>query len=498
MFLKGSLTCIVVLYIQIVTAQYQDISHLLDDLQKGYRKHVLPTRKANSYVAVKVYPAIVRIDDLNSGKEELSSTISLSMRWTDDRLSWDPRDYGGVTEVYMPASAIWLPDITVHNTVSIPEPFTDQLVEVSSLGTVLYVNNVQARSYCPVDLEWFPRDQHTCDLIFSSWIYSSKKMMMEFMHVNTSTTDIPVLADTDPNIINLDSHKWQLRARKARAEINMLTYACCPEESYFQLKIAITMNRNVSFFRCITNMFIFPMLVISMIVPFQFLLPRKLSSRQTFGLFLLFGECLPLIVLSSEIPEHSSIPFIGIINILCIFVAMFALIASIIVSKISDTNRKHLPICLQNILRKTTSQKNKGNKGESNSTIDSRKEIDRNGLLPENHYIEMDVIDSSNERNGEMNICNGRTNEHNDLANSGNNIEVTDTILNNDRERINLILTKILRELKQKHSSTNNELIRKENELYLMLAAYIDKMFFYVFMVLSLIILIVLIIILLV
>jgi hypothetical protein len=53
-------------------------------------------------------------------------------------------------------------------------------------------------------------------------------MMIEFMHVNTSTTDIPVLADTDPNIVNLDSHMWQLRARKARAEINMLTYACCP------------------------------------------------------------------------------------------------------------------------------------------------------------------------------------------------------------------------------------------------------------------------------
>ena len=52
--------------------------------------------------------------------------------------------------------------------------------------------------------------------------------MLEFMHVNTSTTDIPVLADTDPNIINIDSHQWQLVARKARAEINLITYACCP------------------------------------------------------------------------------------------------------------------------------------------------------------------------------------------------------------------------------------------------------------------------------
>jgi hypothetical protein len=55
-------------------------------------------------------------------------------------------------------------------------------------------------------------------------------MLMEFMHENTSTADIPVLVDTDPNIINLDSHQWQIRARKARAEIKLITYACCPGE----------------------------------------------------------------------------------------------------------------------------------------------------------------------------------------------------------------------------------------------------------------------------
>ena len=50
--------------LSIVLAQYKDVSQLLTDLQTGYRKDVLPTRTARSYVAVKVYPAIVRIDDV--------------------------------------------------------------------------------------------------------------------------------------------------------------------------------------------------------------------------------------------------------------------------------------------------------------------------------------------------------------------------------------------------------------------------------------------------
>ena len=57
-------TAYCVLVLSSVLAQFKDISRLVTDLENGYRKDVLPTTTTRSYVAVKVYPAIVRIDDL--------------------------------------------------------------------------------------------------------------------------------------------------------------------------------------------------------------------------------------------------------------------------------------------------------------------------------------------------------------------------------------------------------------------------------------------------
>lgn len=35
--------------------------------------------------------------------------------WEDVRLRWDPRDYGGVSDLHVPASSIWLPDVVLFN-----------------------------------------------------------------------------------------------------------------------------------------------------------------------------------------------------------------------------------------------------------------------------------------------------------------------------------------------------------------------------------------------
>lgn len=35
--------------------------------------------------------------------------------WTDHKFMWDPGEYGGVTELYVPSEHIWLPDIVLYN-----------------------------------------------------------------------------------------------------------------------------------------------------------------------------------------------------------------------------------------------------------------------------------------------------------------------------------------------------------------------------------------------
>ena len=35
--------------------------------------------------------------------------------WRDEMLSWDPTQYGGISQIYLPADQIWRPDITLYN-----------------------------------------------------------------------------------------------------------------------------------------------------------------------------------------------------------------------------------------------------------------------------------------------------------------------------------------------------------------------------------------------
>lgn len=36
-------------------------------------------------------------------------------RWFDHKLQWDPQEYGGMTEIHVPADQIWLPDLVLYN-----------------------------------------------------------------------------------------------------------------------------------------------------------------------------------------------------------------------------------------------------------------------------------------------------------------------------------------------------------------------------------------------
>ncbi|CAG7817021.1 unnamed protein product, partial [Allacma fusca] len=38
-----------------------------------------------------------------------------SRKWTDYKLLWDPTEYGGVEQLYVPSEHIWLPDIVLYN-----------------------------------------------------------------------------------------------------------------------------------------------------------------------------------------------------------------------------------------------------------------------------------------------------------------------------------------------------------------------------------------------
>ncbi|KAH3699821.1 acetylcholine receptor subunit alpha-1-A-like isoform X2 [Dreissena polymorpha] len=336
-------TLTVVYFIQTGQGQYREASELLQNLRRGYERLVPPTRTSGSHVSVKIHPSIVRISDLNENREALSATISLSMNWSDLRLSWNPAQYGGVEKLYLPADTIWLPDITVHNTVegSIPEQSTSQLVEVSHIGYVLMVSMLHVDTYCEMTLTGYPRDVHECDVIIGSWMYSAKLLVLESWTGGTVIDHVPLSANTDDAIPDLEGRSWSLLGRAGSAKIQLVTYECCPDEQYVQLRISLTLKRHAPYLS--TQLWLF-FLLLPALTAFQFFIPPDNDNRTVYGLVVVLAHLVFLVHVSSILPSSFEPPRIGILATFNLVVSAISLLMSIVSARTATSPNK---ICLK-------------------------------------------------------------------------------------------------------------------------------------------------------
>ena len=102
---------------------------------------------AGTDVGVRITFYSVESTDITMGRMRIK--VWMSWEWTDERLAWDPADYGNVTTAYYLGVAhsapedteIWVPDITLYNSgEGIPATFEGQLATVASNGLVCECN----------------------------------------------------------------------------------------------------------------------------------------------------------------------------------------------------------------------------------------------------------------------------------------------------------------------------------------------------------------------
>ena len=45
----------------------------------------------------------------------MEGALGSVQEWTDEKLVWDPAEYGGLKMLRLPCDLIWLPDIVLYN-----------------------------------------------------------------------------------------------------------------------------------------------------------------------------------------------------------------------------------------------------------------------------------------------------------------------------------------------------------------------------------------------
>uniref|UniRef100_A0A914CN77 Neurotransmitter-gated ion-channel ligand-binding domain-containing protein n=1 Tax=Acrobeloides nanus TaxID=290746 RepID=A0A914CN77_9BILA len=95
---------------------YQTFNHLLNDTFNNYDKRIRPFQNERT-VLFSARIAVAMLINLESEAQTVSFNMAQYLRWQDPRLAWDPAKYDNISEIYVPASSIWMPKIFFYNSI---------------------------------------------------------------------------------------------------------------------------------------------------------------------------------------------------------------------------------------------------------------------------------------------------------------------------------------------------------------------------------------------
>lgn len=201
---------------------------------------------------------------------------------------------------------------------------------VSYTGLVVWEPPVIYKSYCPINVEYFPFDMQECFMKFGTWTYDGHEV--DLRHLCDANA---VMVGENEQVIDrgidirdfYQNVEWDIINVTARRKEK--NYPCC-EQPYYDIMFNITLRRRTLFYSL--NL-IMPCLSISCLTVLVFYLPSDSGEKITLSISILLALTVFFLLLSDINPPTSLvIPLIGkyllftmIVVTMSIFLAVYTL-----------------------------------------------------------------------------------------------------------------------------------------------------------------------------
>ncbi|XP_071852387.1 neuronal acetylcholine receptor subunit alpha-9-II-like isoform X5 [Apostichopus japonicus] len=290
------------------------------------------------------------------------------MTWYDFRLSWNPDDYDDLQYIQLPLTEIWQPELILYESDENFQTETD-IVRVHNTGKVDWVTVASTRTLCSIDVMTFPKDDHTCDVTFTTWLHQDNEQNL--YHVG------------EMDSCKVENLRWNLKV--TADEGNESLYRCdqyLKNQSYvryiaklgrvrtqFDMFILMAPNIFVSFLSLLTNFF-----------------PSDDSNGPAFGLMCLLVLIMQLSILYQARPD-TGFCIMGIYVVILIVIVVLETTFSVIYMNIKDisnyicktkrSNSKYEPVPPESIpLDQGSSNKTTFPTGHINASYRTPEEIE--------------------------------------------------------------------------------------------------------------------------
>ncbi|MFH4973825.1 hypothetical protein AB6A40_000534 [Gnathostoma spinigerum] len=298
----------------------EDAKRLYDDLMVNYQRHRRPSLGPKQPTVIKLKLRLSQIIDVHEIDQIMTCSVWLKQVWMDNKLSWDPKNYGGVSVLYVPYEMIWVPDIVLYNNAD-----SNYNITISTKATLHYTGEVTweppaiFKSLCQIDVRWFPFDEQRCHLKFGSWSYSEDLITLDLLDgtpryeleltesghlINVTIVEEGIdLSDYYPSV------EWDIMSRVAKRRTKNYP-SCCPEsDGYVDIMYYLELRRKPLFY---TVNLVFPCVGISFLTILVFYLPSDSGEKVALCISILVALTVFYLLLTEIIPATSiSLPLIG-------------------------------------------------------------------------------------------------------------------------------------------------------------------------------------------
>ncbi|VDM54060.1 unnamed protein product [Angiostrongylus costaricensis] len=297
---------------------------LYEDLLYYYNKNVRPVKNASESIKVKFGASLIRIIDVDEVNQVLTTNLWLEMQWFDYKLSWDPTRWGGIKKLHIPSDQIWIPDILLYNNAD-GEPhitiMSDALVYHN--GLIVWKPPSIYKSFCPINIEYFPYDSQSCSLKFGGWSYNG--FLLDVRQLPRLCRKVAIrsyiLFTT-----SFRSLEWDLMSLTSQRH-EQLYPGCCGQDFYIDVTFDIALRRKTLFY---TVNLVIPCMLIAILTTFVFYIP-PIEHKMTFSISILVSLTVFYLVLIELIPPTSLvIPLIGRYLLFTMFLVAMSILLSVL------------------------------------------------------------------------------------------------------------------------------------------------------------------------
>ncbi|KAF5890871.1 gamma-aminobutyric acid receptor subunit alpha-2-like isoform X1, partial [Clarias magur] len=277
-------------------------TRILDRLLDGYDNRLRPGL-GDRVTEVKTDIYVTSFGPVSDADMEYTVDVFFRQRWTDERLKFSgPMNILRLNNLM--ASKIWTPDTFFHNgkkSVAHNMTMPNKLLRIMENGTLLYTMRLTVQAECPMHLEDFPMDSHSCPLKFGSYAYT----LTEVTYVWTRNATLSVEVAPDGSRLN----QYDLRGQTVGKE----TIKSSTGE-YTVMTVHFHLKRKIGYFVIQTYL---PCIMTVILSQVSFWLNRESVPART-----VFGVTTVLTMTTLSISARNSLPKVAYATAMDWFIAV--------------------------------------------------------------------------------------------------------------------------------------------------------------------------------